>query len=82
MTDEKLRKANELKREIDTQNSFIGRLQDFLNRDKITEVKLATSQNSCLQYIIGESDLKHIIDYLVIEHNMKLDRLIEEYENL
>lgn len=82
MTDEKLKKATELKREIDTQNSFIGRLKDFLDRDKITEVKLATSQNSCLQYIISESDLKHIVDYLTQKHNIQLDELIKEYEEL
>lgn len=81
MTDEKLIKANLLKKEIDSLMKTIGTLNDFLDV-KFTDVRLSTPHNSCLQYIFKKEQLKYVVDYLSAEYKLKLEDKQKQYEEL
>lgn len=82
MTDEKLKKALEIKKQIDIENDIAFKLNEFLNPNRVVEVKIKTPQDSCLEYNFSKEELQYVINYLVTIHRTKRDLLQLEFDGI
>lgn len=82
MTDEILKKALEVKKQIDIENDIAFRLNEFLNRKRCVDARIKTPQDSCLEYTFTQEEIEHVIKYLVGIHRTKRDLLQLEFDGI